>query len=121
MGLGERTAKGRDFSLLIYMTKEGRTYLNVVFKLLLLGRTRLLAVVSGKRRLSPWNCIVFARLHISSGMVAVLMICTHGLRTRWRPPISSYICSTAPFSVVSRNSLYMLWKPVRLWYRTQMP
>lgn len=45
-------------------------------------------------------------------MVAVLMIWMQGERTRWRLPISWYICSTAPFRVVSRYSLYALWKPV---------
>lgn len=42
-------------------------------------------------------------------------------RTRWREAISEYICSTAPLSVTSRYSLYMLWYPLRLWCRTHSP
>jgi hypothetical protein len=42
-------------------------------------------------------------------------------RTRWREAISLYICSTAPFRVTSRYSLYMLWYPLRLWCRIHSP
>ena len=41
---------------------------------------------------------------------------THAKRTR-----QNRTCSMAPLRVRSRNSLNMLWYPVRLWNRTQMP
>merc|ERR1719148_104994 len=64
--------------------------------------------------------ITWSRLHSEGLMIAVLMIWIVPGSARWRPAISWYIWPTAPFSVTSRYSLYMLCVFVRLWYLSQM-
>lgn len=93
------------------MATVGRLALNVVLKLRLEGRASLW--VMGNLILLSWNCVTLSRLQSLAAMVAVLMMWIYGARTRCLEAISVYICSTAPLSVTSRNSLYMLWVPVR--------
>ena len=76
---------------------------------------------NGNLILLLWNCLVLSLLQSLAGTVAVLMIWMQGNLTRCLDAISVYICSTAPFKVVSRYSLYMLWYPVLLWYLNQIP
>ena len=101
------------------MNKFGFLALYVVLSFLVGGLTFL--KTKGNLILELWNCLVLSLLQSLAGMVAVLMIWMQGSRTLWREAISLYICSTAPFSVVSRYSLYMLWYPVLLWYLNQIP
>lgn len=59
--------------------------------------------------LELWNCLVLSLLQRLAGMMAILMIWMHGNLTLWRDGVSFYIVSAAPFRVVSRYSLYILW------------
>ena len=102
-----------------YINKFGFLALYVVFSFLDGGLIFL--KTNGNLILESWNCLVLSLLQSFAGMVAVLIIWMHGNLTLWREAISLYICSTAPFRVVSRNSLYMLWYPVLLWYLNHIP
>ncbi len=73
------------------------------------GRQSLESASPGVRAAhrAAWSCAAGgggAAPTCAAVMVAVLMIWMQGERTRWRLPISWYICSTAPFRVVSRYS-----------------
>lgn len=90
-----------------YMNKLGLDALYVVFNFLVGGLTFL--NTKGNLIFELWNCLVLSLLQSLAGTVAVLIIWMQGDLTLWREAISVYICSTAPFKVVSRYSLYMLW------------
>ena len=89
--------------------------MNVVFCDLASGRSTLFTTGKETGSFLPRNWMVLSRFTSSSATCAILMICRHGARTRWREAISSYRASTALFMDTSRYSLYALWNPVRLW------